>query len=132
MDKYGVTAEQAGDGSPDLVWLRGNDEVDWRPYAPGEPLPFAGEAFPGREPNDLVLWIEDAATVLAGDTLVDFGDGLHISPGWLREDVTWESVAAGLRPLLEKPVEHVLPTHGRPTDLAALERALTEQPTPKE
>jgi hypothetical protein len=29
-----------------------------------------------------------------------------------------------LRPLLSLPVEHVLPTHGAPTDRAALERAL--------
>jgi len=49
----------------------------------------------------------------------------------LREDVTWESVAAGLRPLLEEPVEYVLPTHGGPTDRAALERALTDEPTPR-
>jgi hypothetical protein len=32
---------------------------------------------------------------------------------------------SGLRPLLELPVEHVLPTHGAPTDQAALERALS-------
>jgi len=31
----------------------------------------------------------------------------------------------GLRPLLERPVELVLPTHGAPTDRAALERALS-------
>ena len=29
-----------------------------------------------------------------------------------------------LRPLLDKPVELVLPTHGEPADRAALERAL--------
>jgi len=131
MQKYGVTAEQAGDGSPDLVWLRASDAFVWHPYAPGDPLPSAIESYPGREPNDLVLWVEGAATVIAGDTLVDFGGGVEISPGWLRKDVTWESVAAGLRPLLEKPVEHVLPTHGAPTNRAALERALTVEPTPR-
>jgi hypothetical protein len=30
----------------------------------------------------------------------------------------------GLRPLLDKPVEIVLPTHGPPTDRAPLEHAL--------
>jgi hypothetical protein len=39
--------------------------------------------------------------------------------------VTREQIAQGLRPLLERPVEHVLPTHGEPTDRAALERALS-------
>jgi hypothetical protein len=38
--------------------------------------------------------------------------------------VTREQVVQGLRPLLELPVEVVLPTHGAPTDRAALERAL--------
>jgi hypothetical protein len=33
--------------------------------------------------------------------------------------------AERLRPLLERPVEVVLPTHGAPTDRAALERALS-------
>ena len=39
--------------------------------------------------------------------------------------LTREEIAAGLRPLLELPVEHVLATHGGPTDRAALERALS-------
>jgi hypothetical protein len=38
--------------------------------------------------------------------------------------VTREEIAQGLRPLLELPVELVLPTHGGPTDRATLERAL--------
>jgi hypothetical protein len=37
---------------------------------------------------------------------------------------TVEQVATGLRPLLDKRVEIVLPTHGEPADRAALERAL--------
>jgi hypothetical protein len=78
MDTYGFTAEQAGDGSPDVVWL-----------------------------------------------LVDFGQGLEINERWLRPGVTRMEIAAGLRPLLDLPVEHVLATHGGPTDLAALERALS-------
>jgi hypothetical protein len=60
----------------------------------------------------------------AGDTLVDFGKGFQIAD-WLRESVTREQVADGLRPLLELPVELVLPAHGAPTDRAALERALS-------
>jgi glyoxylase-like metal-dependent hydrolase (beta-lactamase superfamily II) len=71
-----------------------------------------------------VLWIEDHRAVIAGDTLVDFGRGLEIPLEWLRKDVTREQVAEGLRPLLELPVERVLPTHGKPIDRAALERAL--------
>ena len=59
------------------------------------------------------------------DTLVDFGQGLEINERWLPPGVPREEVAAGLRPLLELPVEHVLATHGGPFDRAALERALS-------
>jgi hypothetical protein len=38
--------------------------------------------------------------------------------------VTREQIATGLRPLLAELVEHVLATHGGPSDKAALERAL--------
>src|SRR6266571_4410715 len=119
MEKYGITAEQAGDGSPDLVWLLRENKGEARPYSPGDRLPIGIEAFPGREQNDMVLWIESKAAVVSGDTLKDVGQGLEISVGWLREGVTREQVAEGLRPLLELPVELVLPAHGAPTDRAA-------------
>jgi len=124
MHKFGITAEQAGDGSPDLVWLRAGDAGEWHPYAAGDRLPFGIEAFAGREHKDMVLWVEDRDAVVCGDTLVDFGDGFGIA-SWLRADVTREEVVAGLRRLLDRPVEHVLPAHGAPTDRAALERALS-------
>ena len=121
--KFGITPEQAAGGSPDLAWLLTGDggEAHW--YAAGDRLPIGAEAFPGREHNDLVLWIESVGAVIAGDTLVDFGRGFTINE-WLREAVTREQVAEGLRPLLELPVEVVLPAHGAPADRAALERAL--------
>ena len=62
-----------------------------------------------------MLWIESQRAVIAGDTLVDFGPGFHIA-SWLREGVTRTQVAEGLSPLLERPVELVLPAHGAPTD----------------
>jgi glyoxylase-like metal-dependent hydrolase (beta-lactamase superfamily II) len=124
MQKYGVSAEQAGEGSPDLGWLRsGGAEAHW--FAAGDRLPFGIEAFPGREHNDLVLWIESRRAVVAGDSLADFADGIAIQPEWLREGVPREQVAEGLRPLLSSDVEVVLPAHGEPTDRAALERALS-------
>ena len=125
MDKWGITAEQAGDGSPDLVWLRAEAANHWRPYTVDGPLPEGIEAFEGREPNDIVLWVEGPDVVVAGDTLADFGEGLEVSARWLREGVTRESRIERLRPLLDKPVEHVLATHGGPFDRAALERALS-------
>jgi len=93
-------------------------------YAIGDSL-FGLEAYPGREGQlDLVLWSERIRAVIAGDTLIDLGNGLEIPASWLPDGVTVEQVAAGLRPLLDKPVEVVLPTHGEPADRIALERAL--------
>jgi len=81
------------------------------------------EAFPGWEHNDVVLWIENRRVVVVGDALVDFGQGLEIG-GKSTKLMTPEQIAERLRPLLGLPVEHVLATHGGPTDRAALERAL--------
>lgn len=121
--KYGITPEQAGDGSPDLEWLRsGGGDAHW--YAAGNQLPIGIVAYEGREHNDLVLWIESRCAVVAGDSLVDFGTGLALNQ-WLRGGVTREQVVERLRPLLALPVEVVLPAHGAPTDRAALERALS-------
>jgi glyoxylase-like metal-dependent hydrolase (beta-lactamase superfamily II) len=125
MQKYGLTAEQAGDGSPDVVWLLKEGKGEARVYAAGDRLDVGVEAFPGQKPNDMVLWIEARRTVIAGDTLVDFGRGLEINPRWLGPDVTREQVVEGLRPLLDLRAEHVLATHGGPFDRAALERALS-------
>jgi len=112
-------------GSPDVAWLVASDTVEGHLFSAGDQLPVGVEVFPGKEPNDVVLWVESRGAVIAGDTLVDFGEGLEINERWLRPGVTREEIAAGLRPLLELPVEHVLATHGGPFDRTALERALS-------
>ena len=125
MRQYGITAEQAGDGSPDVRWLLDGDggEAHW--YSAGDRLPVGVHAFPGQKRNDMVLWIESHRAVVAGDTLADFGEGPRINPRWLGAGVTREQVVDGLRPLLALPVEHLLETHGGPFDRAALESALS-------
>jgi len=125
MRTYGITAEQAGDGSPDVRWLRDGEAGEAHWYSAGDRLPVGVQAFPGQKRNDLVLWIEGRRSVVAGDTLVDFGEGLQINPRWLPAGVTREQVVGGLRPLLALPVDHVLATHGGPTDRTALERVLS-------
>jgi glyoxylase-like metal-dependent hydrolase (beta-lactamase superfamily II) len=131
MRKYGVSPEDAaGFVSPDLDWLLAGDTGEARLYAAGDRLPVGVEAFPGWERNDLVLWIESRRAIVVGDALVDFGAGLEIFPQGLPPRVTREQIAERLRPLLALPVEHVLATHGGPTDRAALERALTWRPSP--
>jgi glyoxylase-like metal-dependent hydrolase (beta-lactamase superfamily II) len=96
-----------------------------RLFSAGDRLPVGVSAFPGKDENDLVLWVESRRALAVGDTLIDRGRGLQIPVDWLSEGVTREQVVAVLRPLLELPVELVLPTHGAPTDRAAFERALS-------
>jgi glyoxylase-like metal-dependent hydrolase (beta-lactamase superfamily II) len=122
MDTWGITAEQAGDGSPDVVWLLKEGKGEAHVYTEGDALPDGIHAFQGQKKNDMVLWVESHNAVVVGDTLPDFGEGLHINPRWLV--LPQEQVLESLRPLLDLPVEHVLATHGGPFEKADLERAL--------
>lgn len=99
--------------------------VPGKVFTAGERLPVGVEALAGVEPNDLQLWVESRRALVVGDRLVDRDGGLELPTTWLPEGMTREEALEILRPLLELPVEHVLPTHGAPTDRAALERALS-------
>jgi glyoxylase-like metal-dependent hydrolase (beta-lactamase superfamily II) len=100
------------------------DPVPGTVFAAGDRLPGGVDVYPGIEPNDLVLWVEPHRALVLGDTLVDRGEGLEIPLTWLRE-MTLAELFATLRPLLDLPVELVLPTHGPPADRAALVRAIS-------
>ena len=105
------------------------DEGDPNPvpghvFTEGERLPVGVRGFRGLLANDLVLWVESRQALVVGDTLIDRGRGLEFPRDWATEDVPPEQILERLRRLLELPVELVLPTHGEPTDRAALERAL--------
>jgi glyoxylase-like metal-dependent hydrolase (beta-lactamase superfamily II) len=112
-----VPPPDAGDPSP----------VDGTVFREGDRLPVGVEAFPGMEPNDLVLWIESHGSLVAGDTLQDRGNGLQFL-GELTNNVPagfdTKQILQTMQPLLALPVEIVLLTHGAPADRAALERAL--------
>ena len=71
-----------------------------------------------------MLWIEGRRALVAGDTLIQRNKGLEFPRDWAPDDASPKGILASLQPLLELPVEPVLPTHGEPTDRAALERAL--------
>jgi hypothetical protein len=123
VEKFGVDPEQVrGMESEDLAWLRAG-EAEGHFHRPG-PWPFGMHAYAGREANDLVLWLASVNALVTGDSLSDFGDGLGIQLGG-RKHVTREDVLERLRPLLDLPVEVVLPAHGEPAGRDALERALS-------
>jgi hypothetical protein len=107
--------------SDDLAWLRAGEGEGYF-HGPGE-WPFGIRAYAGREDNDLIFWLPSVGAIVSGDSLSDFGDGLDIQLGG-RKHVTRDDVAQRLRPLLDLPIEFVLPAHGEPTDRAAVERAL--------
>jgi hypothetical protein len=124
VEKFGVDPDQVrGMESDDLAWLRLRaGELEGHFHGPGA-WPFGMEAFAGREENDLILWLPSVGAIVTGDSLSDFGDGLGIQMGG-RKHLTPGEVAKRLRPLLDLPIELVLPAHGEPMDRSALERAL--------
>jgi glyoxylase-like metal-dependent hydrolase (beta-lactamase superfamily II) len=108
------------------------DEADPDPlrahiYEAGQTLPGGVEAHPGMEPNDLMLWIPSHRALVMGDTVIDRGDGLIFPLDWATRIGDPPAILASLQQLLELPVELVLPTHGPPTDAAALRRAIQNQ-----
>ena len=123
VEKFGVDPDQVrGMESEDLAWLRGG-EGEGHFHVPG-PWPFGIQAYAGREANDLILWMPSVNAIVTGDTLSDFGEGLGIQLGG-RKHVTRDEVAERLRPLLELPIELVLPAHSEPVGRDTLERALS-------
>jgi hypothetical protein len=100
------------------------DPVKGHVFQAGDRLAVGVEAFPGRELNDPVLWIESRRALVAGDSLIERDKGLEFPRDWAPDDASPEELLESMQPLLELPVELVLPTHGEPTDRAALERAL--------
>ena len=119
-----VFCPRPDEGSPDVAWLSSGETGEPHFYAADGGLPDGVDAaLPGRQANDLVLWIASRRAVVVGDTLVDFGGGLENHEPGLRS-TTREQVVDQLRPLLDLPVGLVLATHGGPHDRAALERVL--------
>jgi len=84
-------------------------------FEPGDALPGAVQAVLGRW-SEVVYWLPGHRTVVTGDVILGDADGgLRFCPE------SWTPTAGGhaawkenLRPLLDLPVERVLPSHGQP------------------
>ncbi len=101
------------------------DPVHGSVYTSGDTLPGGVVAFPGLESNDLVLWFPNFGAVTAGDTLLARDGQLLIPEDWIDSSKnSLQNVKHELKPLLELPVDLVLPTHGDPFTGEALRLAL--------
>jgi glyoxylase-like metal-dependent hydrolase (beta-lactamase superfamily II) len=75
-------------------------------------VPTGVRSFPAERQQEVVLWLEDARALVFGDAVLgDQSGGLRVSPWFKFADERAKTIEA-LRPLLELPVELVLPAHG--------------------
>lgn len=82
------------------------------------------ESRQGFYPDERVLWLPEHRALVFGDSF----PGGPIPDDWLPEGQTRADYDAWLAPLIELPVELVLPTHGDPGGRDVLERALGSTP----
>ncbi len=92
-------------------------------FRAGDPLPAGLVAIESRPRSEVLLWEPRSRALIAGDALLgdgERGDGLHTCPAsWLPESTDLADLRQSLRPLLDLPVELILPSHGAPVLTAA-------------
>ena len=122
IDRYGASLWA------DERTLQRMDVAPTNAYRGGDRLPGGVVAYDAYGRWECLLWIEAPRALAVGDLIHGGGDGrLVLRDDWLLQDVTPGEVRARLSPLLELPVELVLPAHGQPVvenARAALEAVL--------
>jgi hypothetical protein len=84
-------------------------------YELGEDLPGDVEPQVGGYPDEATLWLREHAALVIGDVFLGGERGFQVQPdSWLTDGMTHDELRSRLRPLLELPVEMLLPTHGDP------------------
>ena len=93
------------------------------PEAPSSVEPFAVP-----EADETLWWLPNHTALVTGDVLLGADGGVRVCPdSWLDGSATPEAVRARLRPLLDLPIDRILPAHGSPVlaqGRGALEKAL--------
>jgi hypothetical protein len=84
-------------------------------YAPTDDLPGGVELMRTDYVPEVAYWIPQHAALVVGDTFTAHGE-LKLQDTWLPPNITAEEMRAGLRPMLELPVELLLVTHGDPVE----------------
>lgn len=84
-------------------------------FAAGDRLPGGVEGIATRD-GETLFWLPAHAALVAGDVLLGReGGNVRVCPdAWLPEGMTPAGLRDDLRPLLDRPVELVLLTHGEP------------------
>jgi glyoxylase-like metal-dependent hydrolase (beta-lactamase superfamily II) len=113
-----LDAEVAESGAPVVVlttigWhVRSRDDVAQRYEATIGGTPAGVRAFSAARQDEVTLWLDGVQAVVFGDAVIgDQQGGLRLAP-WFKYEHEREATRAALRPLLDLPVEVVLPAHG--------------------
>jgi glyoxylase-like metal-dependent hydrolase (beta-lactamase superfamily II) len=86
-----------------------------------EPLPGGVEPVPGGYSDEFLLWVPAHRALVSGDVFLGGERGFRVQPdSWLADELTHEALRERLRPVLDLPVELLLPTHGDPVAEDAL------------
>ena len=97
-------------------------------YAAADEPPNGVEPFAVPEVDETLWWLPEHRALAAGDVLVGAPGGISVCPdSWLDERSSPASIRAALAPLLDRPIERILVSHGEPVlaeGRAALARAL--------
>ena len=86
-------------------------------HRPGEPMPAGIEAVPTARAAEVVYVVASHVAVVPGDVILGAkdGPGLRLCPaGWLPDGVGLDDLRSSLLPLLDRPVERVMVSHGEP------------------
>ena len=106
---------------------RSRDAVVRRYGGELDSLPAGVQSFRAERGDEVVLWLDDARALVFGDAVLgDQRGGLRVCP-WFRTNEDRQRTVDALRPLLDLPIELVLPSHGNVVldgGRAALARAL--------
>jgi glyoxylase-like metal-dependent hydrolase (beta-lactamase superfamily II) len=83
-------------------------------FRAGDELPGGLVPYATARPDEVVLWEPASRSLIVGDVILGQGDeGIELCPdGWLPEGVDRRDLARSLVPLLDLPVERILPGHG--------------------
>jgi glyoxylase-like metal-dependent hydrolase (beta-lactamase superfamily II) len=114
------------------VWAHSRDRAAVARRAPvtdvfrlDDPLPAGLVALEARPRSEVLFWEPRSRALIAGDALLGDGErgaGLHTCPAsWLAGRNKLADLRRSLEPVLDLPVEIVLPSHGAPVLIEAKE-----------